>query len=265
MRRLTWAAIGLLAASTSWGQATDTLNAWTAETNSGTYDGTLGDRYAGPGILTMGRVGAKKQVVVPPGRWLLLSLQDHPAASGAADLTSLSFGHFNGRQLAALLRVTLNKNVTAVTDWSTIDPCARDAASPLRRVVSLPSAVRGECQLVLWQADAGLDTGADSAMLRNSLAKLGATVPRAPVLSSTLLFRSRLDGVRRAQRLDWPAAAGQGGGGAAGADAWLAWFDRYRAAVETGFRYSHRIEDLEPSIEPRPASTLALDAPPPAR
>ena len=264
MRQLIWAAIGLLAAGSGWAQSADTLATWTAETNSGTYEATLGDRYTGPGILTMGRVGAKKQVVLPPGRWVLLSLLDHAGAGDASGLTSLSFGRFTGRQLDSLLRVTLNKNVTAVTDWSAMDPCAREAASPLRRVVSLPSAVRGECQLVQWQPDAGLEAGADSAMLRNSLAQLGATVPAGPVLSATLMYSERRYGVLRAQRLDWPAAGSPAGG--ADAQAWLAWFDRYRAAVEEGFRYHHGIEDLEPSIGPRPASTLRLDdAPPPAR
>lgn len=260
MRQLIRAAIGLLVAGSGWAQSTDTLTAWTADTNSGTFEAQRGDRYTGPGILTMGRVGAKKQVVLPPGRWVLLSLHDH--GGGAADLTSLSFGRFSRRQLDTLLRVTLNKNVTAVTDWSALDPCAREAASPLRRVASLPSAVRGECQLVQWQADAGLGAGADSAMLRESLDKLGATVPGGPVLSSNLLFSERRYGVLHAQRLDWPAVAGRPGG--AGAEAWLAWFDRYREAVLAGFRYSHRIEDLEASIPQRPASTLALDDPAPA-
>ncbi len=265
------AALCLLGPLPARAQATGSLNLFAEPADSGSIEINLGSRYSGPGVLTVGRLGTKKQAVLPAGDWVVLAAMDYKISG--ADMSSLVLGRFDGTQLRSLLRFVFNRNVTAVQNWPEFDACAREDEQALLQDANLPSATRNDCLLVKAQAAAPLNAGYDGPLMQQSLQRLGAQQAPGPVIVSTQVLAERRYGMLQVQRTDWPAPvlgtqAGHPGdwqpdaltaapARAAYAKALLDWTHRYRQATVAGFERRHQDDDLEAGQPPARGTTLA--------
>lgn len=222
---------------------------------------SLGDRFSGPGIVNVGRLGARKQLALPAGEWVALAAVDHDSMGGRLEFTTLRFGKFVGRRLQSMLSFTVNRTATEVTRWTDIEQCAADTAGTLLHAATLPSATRSECMAVhAWPGiKLAEQRGGEEALA--SLERLGAS-HGGPALSSTWYFAERKHGYMRVSRIDWlHAVYGHDSGNAAAwqpaalpasaerqahARALLWWVEGYRLLAAHGFRRGMDLEALQP-------------------
>lgn len=236
----------------------ETLQHFSEPSESGGISYNIGDRFNGPGVLTIGRLGTKKHLVLPAGEWVALAATDYRTAGGT-DMTALAFGSFSGRQLRSLLRVNFNRNVTAAANWSDFGLCAQEDSHALLRIGTLPSAMQSECVLVKAYGSIHLAHGHAGNELVRNLARLGAEAT-GPAIGSTVMLAEKRWGFMNIFRADflqpgfgnqagrasdwWPAALEAAPARAAQAKALLAWVQRYRAAAHAGLRRGFDEDDL---------------------
>lgn len=126
--------------------------------NSGAADLAESARLQGPGIVIVGRTGARRQVVLPQGEWVLLAAEDHRTGTTVQfSLTSLAFGRFDGARLVSLLVAT-----------SSTRPVTVGAGSPGTQAALgvLPRWVPAERCEVPTPQDVTIDIGSDRWMRR---------------------------------------------------------------------------------------------------
>jgi hypothetical protein len=74
----------------------------------------LGDKLSGPGVITVGGLGSRRQLVLPRGEWLLLAGYDHASSDRTpVSMATLVFGRFEGTQLRSLLISSFNRRSVA--------------------------------------------------------------------------------------------------------------------------------------------------------
>ncbi len=79
----------------------------------------LGDRLNGPGVITVGGLGSRRQLLLPRGEWLLLAGYDHASSDRTpVSMATLVFGQFEGTQLRSLLVSSFNRRSVAQTSGS---------------------------------------------------------------------------------------------------------------------------------------------------
>ncbi len=266
-------ALGLMGPIPARAQAGGALALFSEPADSGSIEINLGSRFTGPGVLTVGRLGTKKQVVLPAGDWVALAAIDYKVSG--ADMSTLAFGRFEGTRLRSVLRFVFNRNITAVQNWPEFDACAREDEQVLLQAANQASATRNDCQLVKAHAAPALNTAYDGPLIQQSLQRLGAQLPPGPVIVSTQVLAERRYGMLQVQRTDWlgPVLGAQAGqpadwqpdalatapARAAHAKAVLAWVERYRQATIAGFERRHKDDDLEAGQPPaRGAALVAL-------
>jgi hypothetical protein len=232
----------------------------------------VGDRFSGPGIVTVGRLGSRKQLALPPGEWVVLAALDHDhPVSG--QFTTVRFGKFQGRRLQSMLGFTVNRSATSTSRWTDIEQCAGASAGTLVHKASLPSAMRSECVAVHAVGGIRLADRRAGAEALASLERLGASFD-GPALTSVWYFAQRQHGYMRASRIDWlhatygsdsgPAASWQPGALAASpereahAQALLRWVEGYRLLAASGFTRALDLEDLQPGRAADPEDRLSL-------
>lgn len=73
-----------------------------------------GQTLKGPGFVTVGWLGAKRQLVVPAGDWTLLAAWDHDAEGvRGVQMTSMALGQFAGPQLKSVVVARFNRKPIA--------------------------------------------------------------------------------------------------------------------------------------------------------
>jgi hypothetical protein len=122
---------------------------------SGSTELATGTKLVGPGVITVGSIGAKRQLVIPAGEWVLLAAEDHRTSGSLQhSLASLAFGQFAGAELRSLLVASFNRRAISVSSggsgtyqamgllprWTTAEQCeAATAADLLREVGGTPT------------------------------------------------------------------------------------------------------------------------------
>lgn len=244
--------------------APSALAPYTGSANSGATDLAVGARLVGPGVLTVGSLGARRQLVLPAGEWVLLAAEDH-RTSGTLQisLASLAFGQFEGAQLRSLLVASFNRRAVAVQSgssanlqamgllprWTAAEQCEAAAGADLFREVAGTPALR-HCAVVRpaddWRAT--LATTPLPEPLDASLKALQAVVsPFA--LRSELHFTDQRYGWMALTRLD-TAAVGA-------APARIDWLRRYLPLATRGYGRNFDAEDLVPG-QTAPAKDIVL-------
>ncbi|HEY9064297.1 MAG TPA: hypothetical protein VIO33_04890 [Burkholderiaceae bacterium] len=229
--------------------------------NSGAATFNIGDRFRGPGFVTVGWAGSKKQVILPAGEWVALAAVDYANSSASAKLTTFVFGKFTGDQLAASLSVTVNRYATPVTRWTDIEACATPDATQLYQDATAMSALHVECARVHGAAGGIPANGAVADEVRASLKRLGARAS-GPALITQLYYAEKPHGYMRIVRADWPGLVLAGAPGQAAdwqpesvatSDARKAyvyqlvrWVQGYRPIANQGFHRVFDDEDLTP-------------------
>ena len=87
---------------------------------SGATHVQLGDRYVGPGVITVGWLGSKQQIVIPPGEWTTLAVFDH-SLTGMVPVTytTIALAQFAGSDLSSLLLTTSTSRPTSLPSSQT--------------------------------------------------------------------------------------------------------------------------------------------------
>jgi len=241
-----------------------------APPNSGAATFNLGDRFSGPGAVTVGWLGSKKQVVLPPGEWVVLAAVDHASGgSRSVKLATFVFGKFSGEQLAASLTVTVNRYASPVNRWTDIEACAQPEADQLFHAATSMSAMQTECVRMRGVGAALAGSGTLGDELRSSLKRLGAHAGGTAIVTQMYVADKR-DGYMRVARTDWPSIAL---GNTAVAD-WkpdavarsevraayvkelIRWVEAYRPLANQGFHRALAGEDLVPSGSARAPTDL---------
>jgi hypothetical protein len=253
--------------------------------DSGEFSFNLGDRLNGPGVLTVGSLGAKKQIVLPEGEWLALAAADTksvqpgsifnaPRANVVA-LTTFVAAKFAGNRLLSLMRFTSTRQIAKAGSWVGLDDCDPKAGSASLQHKRTQEGLRDECQSLHVESDPLAKPFAASEETRASLDKLGATVSGAALVSS-FVFSDTRAGYMSVTRIDWPGAAL--GAEADRASAWRAeaietspaqtaylkalrgWALSYRTLALDGFTRRFNTSDLVANTPRRPSAELASAA-----
>ncbi|NRF67110.1 hypothetical protein HLB44_08965 [Aquincola sp. S2] len=239
---------------------------------SGAISHQLGDRFTGPGVLTVGWAGSKKQIVLPAGEWIALAAVDH-RSTGGVELTTLMFGKFAGSELRSVLTATANRRATANTRWTDIETCAaQNDPAQLLHAATPGNAMRSECVTLRAVGGFVLSGGVAGDQAGATVNSLGGSVPTGPALSATLFFAERRHGYLRVQRTDWlrpmlgrdagsaadwrPAALAAAPVRSEHTKAVSAWVQQYRAAAGAGFSRDVGGEDLQPGAGRAPGGPL---------
>lgn len=242
--------------------------------NSGAATFNLGDRFIGPGFVTVGWLGSKKQIVLTPGEWVVLAAVDH-AGAGRSGLkfTTFVFGKFAGDRLAASLTATINRYASPVNRWNDIESCAQAEADQLYHEASSMSATQTECVRMFGVAGAIASSGNVSDELRASLTRMGARAGGTAIVTQ-MFFAQKRDGYLRLVRTDWPAVAlgntvasdwkpdavARSEARAAYVKGLVRWVQGYRPLAEQGFHRALEGSDLAAAGASRgPAGVSSLD------
>ena len=118
------------------------LNAW-SEPASGAITLDAGHKIRGPGVITVGRLGARKQLPIPEGEWVVVAATDHDSDTqprhsaatgavlghGAVKLTTMTLAQFQGTIAGSLLVVTFNRvtNDMPRFTWKSAEQCVAAA------------------------------------------------------------------------------------------------------------------------------------------
>lgn len=248
-------------ASTAAPLLPDTLPALAGEVSSGATGLAVGARLQGPGVLTVGSLGARRQLLLPPGPWTLLAAVDHRAPGTVqVGMATLAFGQFSGRQLRSLLLASFNRRSITIPGGST------QTQQALGLLPRWPSAER--CEARSGQ-EHWLDVGGSRTLhhcaavrpagdwrealagppvldaLQQSLQALGVALP-AFATRSELHFTDLHYGLFGLLRLD-SAEAG------AAAERSAAW-QRYLPVATLGQGRDIELEDLQPGQPAQPAA-----------
>lgn len=87
----------------------------------------IGDVLHGPGVVTVGGFGARKQLVVPAGDWVVLAAVDHDSKHRVAvRLTSVVLGRFDGRQLrSSFFAMFVSRPAPVGHTWKEMADCEK--------------------------------------------------------------------------------------------------------------------------------------------
>ena len=260
-----------------------TLRSFSEPVNySGEFTFNLGDRLNGPGVLTVGSMGAKKQIVVPSGEWVVLAAVDtkstQPSAifnsprANVVALTTFVAAKFSGNRLLSLMRVTSTRQIAKSNTWVDLDDCDPKAGAASLQHKRSRSGLRDDCQSIQIENEPLGKPFAASEETKSSLDKLGATASGA-ALVSTFVFSDSRSGYLGVTRIDWPGAVL--GAASDRASAWRAellegspshsaylkglseWALSYRTLAADGFTRRFETSDLIANAPRRPSAELS--------
>lgn len=137
-----------------------------------------GEVYHGPGPITVGYLGAKKQLVIPNGPWLLVSVADRTSGhQPPVGLVSMVFAQFREGQVASLMHYLFNGRSTARVWWPEVKAC-NDGAAPAggQKVAGVADAERA-CGWTVRNSRAPQVNDAGWSRALEALERLGSPVP----------------------------------------------------------------------------------------
>lgn len=231
-----------------------------------------GNRLIGPGVVTIGWFGAKRQMVVPPGEWIVITAYDHLLAGLAMlQMTTLAIAQFEASGLKSLIVATLNSRsppvspptggaagtalATAVSRWPASEECEAVAESALVH--------RVESSYRLQKCSAIRRVGTQDAMAfaPNLKDRVNLALQALHVEMPQFILRTEvhLTGSNREYfgyvRLDAAGNSHAGSGGASAdvqalVDRRKAWLANLIPLLEQGNARKLNVDDLEPERPP---------------
>ena len=239
-----------------------TLSTYTGDVDTGAGGFQVGDRFYGPGTIQVGRVGSRKQIVIPNGEWVGLAAVDRSVPHGAASvlMVSAALGQFEGKRLRSLFVFDTNSwsvrlSPQIVIEWPPAVQCERDTHPAFWKSDGAGFPVRS-CARV-----ESLSTGApENAMPQRLWRSLLENLSRLEADTTSLSFNVRsavyvtdnLGAYLEVSRYD---CVGPGGCGASAPKppesavaAQVAWTQAYLPLAVKGFRKKLDADELEPSV-----------------
>lgn len=203
-----------------------------------------GETYHGPGPITVGYLGAKKQLVLPNGPWVLLAVADRPSQHATpVALVSMAFGQFREGRLVTLLSFLFNGRNAPVRTWPEVEDC--HAQKLPRGAVHEPGETRGGARVCGWTVRSTTPPNVSDPAWEQAqavVARLGAAVPPPPLHLTRAWATDRLGNYLGLRRVDYAAAAGTTRAG---------WLHEYLPFLLEGLDKKIPVTELEPN-DPRP-------------
>lgn len=207
----------------------------------------VGDLYLGPGPLTIGWLGNKKQIVVPAGHWVVVGAQDelstHPE-------TSVALAQVDGPDLRALLIFTVNNrpgNTSAV--WLQAQACELASTEALFAWVASGPQLR-QCAKA-HQVDGILPSTQVLTtflqVVRANLARMEVRIPRTAALRTEMYITGHLSNYIKLARYDpLPNATTPLTPQSAAAERLRSWSHVYGKYAAVGYKKDLHAGDLHP-------------------
>jgi hypothetical protein len=236
-----------------------------SETASGAMTVLPGQTLIGPGIVSVGRFGAKRQLVVPRGRWLVLDTFDHEsrafvtvslstvilAQMHGATLRSALFVTFNSRSIPNLTGAAANPAISSqIVVWPGAAACDAAGDDVLAKTVETTMRRLRTCASVRRVVAADRWTSEIDPLLRDrvraALARIGAPLPAMATRSDVQMTepsQAYLGYVRFDADAPSPAR--------------VAWLETFKALAADGYRRDFVDEDLV-DMTPRPPHSAEL-------
>ncbi|WP_284617463.1 hypothetical protein [Aquabacterium humicola] len=171
---------------------------------SGAVSFAIGDVFQGPGSITVGWLGVKKQLVVPPGKWVVLAAEDSRSThTRPVHLTTVVLGRFEGSTLRTTLEAIFNSRPGGGGTWTDMLKCEANepvAAFQLRRTFANVN-VCLQLRASKPNPSAGW-TGAWAAA-RTNIHALGARLNEAEGLATRVILQDNVFNYMRVSRFDW--------------------------------------------------------------
>jgi hypothetical protein len=176
-----------------------------ADTDSGAVTFRVGDVFRGPGPITVGYLGAKKQLLLPNGDWRVLAAVDYNSRHASPmRMTSVAFGQFDGPRLRSLLVATSTRRPgKASNTWNELSHCQANQGGSLWQSAQERFPL-SQCARVQPLAPARLREQLPQALAESMdqhLPAMGAAWPSVN-LKSTLVVTDRLAALLQVQRFD---------------------------------------------------------------
>lgn len=214
---------------------------------SGAVSQLPGEVYIGPGPMTVGYLGAKKQLVLPGGRWLLLAVGDRPSGhTTPVLLATMVFGDVEGGQLHRLLVYVFNGRPGPVrNNWPEVEQCdSQGGPRGSVKAVNVDGPRRG-CGWSVGQSRLPElhDPAWDRAL--SALTRLGVAMPSTPITYTRAWASDASADFLSLRRLDFDAAPRKN------------WLDSYLPLMMDGFQKRLRAAELDPG-KPPAGAPLAL-------
>ncbi|MCU0953002.1 MAG: hypothetical protein MUC68_18805 [Burkholderiaceae bacterium] len=213
-------------------------------TDTGAVTLRVGEVYFGPGQMTVGWLGAKTQIVLPRGGWVVLSATDHDSDHRPAiRMTTLYFGRFERGQIKALLRYTFNSRTPAEPReqrWTAVDDCLGQARPdtdiwPGRRASSR------QCNAI-DPADAAPITAAPQyAALKASLDAIEMALPESVAARARFSHTDLRSNFLQIERVEFGVAVNRPA-------RWRDWSREYASLALQGFDRQLALDELEPNL-----------------
>jgi hypothetical protein len=244
------------AAAGSNGLAADPAAVLAGAAASGSVTQRAGETYFGPGPLTVGYLGSKKQLVLPNGPWVLLSMGDRNSQGSTANvpMTMLLFGQFKDEQLKTLLAYQFNgRGAIGRVNWLEPETCAAKGGPSGSRKVELKEGTYRACGWVVRQSRLPDVTEPAWAEALAAVSRLGATVPTGSLVYTRAWAVDGAVEYLALRRVDFDA------GRTLDVEARTRWLEAYASLFLEGFRKRISAGELEPGLPPGGAQLTLPD------
>jgi len=219
-----------------------------------------GDVFYGPGPITVGWLGAKKQVLVPVGQWVLLGAEDGQSGhTTPIPLTALVLAKLENGPFRSFLLVRFNsKTGGARSTWTDATACEEspptapfawhETESGVTRCVT--SALRNPASA------ARMFSGPLWKVAQETLTKGGGTFPTGSYLLTEMFYTGDMSNYMKVSRIDFGVSrdGADATGNIAGRQKWA---EAYSPLAALGYRKKLADEELEAGSRPT-TGTAAL-------
>lgn len=237
-----------------------------------------GDVFHGPGPVTVGWMGARKQIVVPAGEWILLAAEDsqtpivtrslYGSYTPPMSVTTMILARLEGRTVRSFLLARFNSREGG-PKYSWAD--AEDCQSP---PPSAPFAwsdrgfITKQCVVASLQSQKSTAKTFAGTTWEEALQKLsdgGGALPGSPYLVTNIYYTGDLSHYLHISRIDFGVSSDQGGSGVPGASFDLSlqarekWARVYSEVAAPGYRKNLSERDLLAGGTPTIAADVLPD------
>lgn len=247
---------GACSASVQNGLAVDPAAVLADAPASGSVTQRAGETYVGPGPLTVGYLGSKKQLVLPNGPWVLLSMGDRTSqgSTTSVPMTMLLFGQFKDGQLKSLLAYHFNaRGANGRMHWLEPEACASKGGPSGSRKVELSVGSQRACGWVARQNRLPDVTEPAWAEALATVPRLGATVPGGSLVYTRVWAVDGVVDYLALRRVDFDAAR------TLNVEARAGWLEAYVGPFLDGFQKRINATELEPGLPPKGARLTLPD------
>lgn len=223
----------------------------------------IGDVFYGPGPITVGWLGAKKQVVIPTGRWVLLGAED--GASGHATpitLTLLIFARLEPGGFRSFLLTRFNSRSGHPRSlWADAKSCEEPRLSAAFAWHD-NSAEVNTCVTAALRGGGNVATLLSTPIWKtalNGIAAGGGAAPSGPYLVTDLWLTGDLSHYMKVTRVDFGVTAQRPEGSELSVSARRRWAEAYAKLAALDYRKKLDEAELYAGVKPAAATSSLPD------